>query len=88
LPHKKQVDKTTTSSTLKETRLRPWHEVWGTYQGHTEDEEGVLIEVRAVFYVRVPLLNEKHQKRLEAKKKGEDIGVLRTDMADPAYSVR
>ena len=82
------MDKTTTSSTPKETRLRPWHEVWGTYEGYTKDEEGFLIEVRAIFYVRVPLLNEKHQKRLEAKKIGEDIGVLRTDMADPTYSVR
>ena len=88
MPHKKQVDKTTTSSTPKETRLRVWHEVWGTYEGHTKDEEGFLIAVRAIFYVRVPLLNEKHQKRLEAKKIGEDIGVLRTDMADPTYSVR
>ncbi|MCK4717109.1 MAG: hypothetical protein KAT70_00460, partial [Thermoplasmata archaeon] len=59
----------------------------GTCQGHTEDEEGLLIEVRATFYVRVPLFNKKYQKRLEAKEIGEEIGVLKTDMADPAYTI-
>lgn len=82
------MDKTATSASPMETRLKPWHEVSGTYQGHTEDEEGFLIEIKASFYVRVPILNRKHQKRLEAKKKGEHIGILRTDMADPAYTVR
>ena len=88
MPDKKRVDKTTSSSPSNEIMLKPWHEVSGTYQGYTEDDDGLLIEIRATFYVRVPLLNKKYQKRLEVKNIGDDIGVLRTDMADPAYTVR
>jgi hypothetical protein len=88
LSDNKRVDKTTSSTPSKEIILKPWHEVSGTYQGYTEDDDGLLIEIRTSFYVRVPLLNEKHQKRLEMKKIGEDIGVLRTDMSDPVYTVR
>ena len=72
----------------KETRLSPWTEVCGVYQGHTEDEEGVLVEVRATYYVRVPLLNKKQREKLQRKKVGDEIGVARTDMAEPAYVVR
>ena len=79
---------TATPPTNKENRLRPWQEISGTYQGHTEDQEGYLIEVRATFHVRVPLFNKKHLKRLEAKELGEEIGVLKTDVSNPAYTVR